>query len=52
MVSLCWNRTSGVRRISGSSARIWSHLLGFHLEGGLEYTEVVRPERIKAEVGV
>jgi hypothetical protein len=35
----------------GSSARIWTHLLGFHLEGGLEYTEVRRPEWIKAEVG-
>lgn len=35
----------------GSSARIWTHFLAFHMEGGLEYTEVVRPERIKAEVG-
>jgi uncharacterized protein YndB with AHSA1/START domain len=35
----------------GSSARIWTHFLGFHMEGGLEYTEVVRPERIRAEVG-
>ena len=35
----------------GSSARIWTHFLGFHMEGGLEYTEVLRPERIKAEVG-
>jgi uncharacterized protein YndB with AHSA1/START domain len=34
----------------GSSARIWSHFLGFHLEMGLEYTEVVRPQRIVAEV--
>ena len=35
----------------GSSARIWTHFLGFHMEGGMEYTEVVRPERITAEVG-
>jgi uncharacterized protein YndB with AHSA1/START domain len=34
----------------GSSARLYSHFLGFHLEGGLEYTEVVRPERIVAKV--
>ena len=25
----------------GTSARMYSHFLGFHLEGGLEYTEVV-----------
>jgi uncharacterized protein YndB with AHSA1/START domain len=35
----------------GTSARIWSHVLGFHIEGGLEYTEVVRPERIVIKVG-
>jgi uncharacterized protein YndB with AHSA1/START domain len=35
----------------GTSARIWSHWLGFHIEGGLEYTEVVRPERIVVQVG-
>lgn len=34
----------------GSSARIWTHFLGFHMEMGLEYTEVIRPERIIAEV--
>jgi uncharacterized protein YndB with AHSA1/START domain len=34
----------------GTTARIWSHFLGFHLEGGLEYTEVVRPERIIVQV--
>lgn len=34
----------------GSTARIWSHFLGFHLEGGLEYTEVTRPERIVIKV--
>jgi uncharacterized protein YndB with AHSA1/START domain len=34
----------------GSSARLFSHFLGFHLEGSLEYTEVVRPERIVAKV--
>ena len=32
------------------SARLWTHLLGFHLEGGLRITEVVRPERIVAQV--
>ena len=35
----------------GSTARIWTHAFGFHLEGGLEYTEVLRPERIKVTVG-
>jgi uncharacterized protein YndB with AHSA1/START domain len=35
---------------TGSSARLYSHFLGFHVEGGLEYTEVVRPERIVAKV--
>lgn len=35
---------------TGSTAQIWTHLLGFHLEMGLEYTEAVRPERIVAEV--
>lgn len=34
----------------GTSARIFSHLLGFHIEGGLEYTEVVPRERIVAQV--
>ena len=34
----------------GSSARLWSHFLGFHMEGSIEYTEVVRPERIVARV--
>jgi uncharacterized protein YndB with AHSA1/START domain len=34
----------------GTSARIWSHALGFHLEGGLEYTEVVPGQRIVAQV--
>jgi uncharacterized protein YndB with AHSA1/START domain len=35
---------------TGSSARLFSHFLGFHLEGGPEYTEVVRPKRIVAKV--
>ena len=35
----------------GSFARVWMHFMGFHMEAGLEYTEVVRPERITAEVG-
>lgn len=30
----------------GTSARVWSHFLGFHIEGRLEYTEVTRPDRI------
>jgi uncharacterized protein YndB with AHSA1/START domain len=34
----------------GTTARIWSHVLGFHLEGGMEYTEVIRNERIVIEV--
>jgi len=34
----------------GTSARIFSHVLGFHIEGGLEYTEVVPLERIVAQV--
>lgn len=34
----------------GTSARIWSHFLGFHVEGGLEYTEVTRPGQIVIEV--
>jgi uncharacterized protein YndB with AHSA1/START domain len=34
----------------GTSARIWSHFLGFHIEGGLEYKEVTRPEQIVIEV--
>jgi uncharacterized protein YndB with AHSA1/START domain len=34
----------------GSSARLYTHLLGFHLEGGLEYTEVIPGERIVAQV--
>ena len=35
---------------TGSSAQLWTHLLGFHLEGSLEYTEVVPNERIVAQV--
>ncbi len=34
----------------GTSARIWSHMLGFHIEGGMEYKEVTRPERIVIKV--
>lgn len=34
----------------GTSCRIWTHMLGFHVEGRLEYTEVVRPERIVVKV--
>lgn len=34
----------------GTSARMFSHFLGFHLEGGLEYTEVVPGQRIVVQV--
>ena len=34
----------------GTSARIWSHFLGFHVEGGVEYTEVEPGQRIVAQV--
>ena len=34
----------------GTKARIWTHGLGVHFEGSIEYTEVVRPERIVAQV--
>ncbi|GAA2502067.1 SRPBCC family protein [Terrabacter carboxydivorans] len=34
----------------GTSARMFSHVLGFHIEGGLEYTEFVPQERIVAQV--
>ena len=34
----------------GTKARIWTHGLGVHFEGSIEYTEVVRPERIVAHV--
>jgi uncharacterized protein YndB with AHSA1/START domain len=34
----------------GTSARVFSHVLGFHIEGGLEYTEVVPQERILVQV--
>ena len=30
----------------GTSARMYTHLLAFHMEGGLEYTEVVPGKRI------
>jgi uncharacterized protein YndB with AHSA1/START domain len=34
----------------GTSARMYTHFLGFHMEGGVEYTEVVPKERIVAQV--
>ena len=34
----------------GTSARIFSHAFGFHIEGGVEYIEVVPNERIIARV--
>jgi hypothetical protein len=36
--------------VVGLTHRLFSHFLGFHLEGDLEYTEVVRPEGIVAQV--
>ena len=33
----------------GTSARVYTHLLGFHLEGGVEYTEVVPGQLIVAQ---
>ena len=35
----------------GTSARMYSHFLGFHLDGGLEYTEVVPEKRIVGSPG-
>lgn len=34
----------------GTSARMFTHILGFHIEGGVEYTEVVPGKRIVAQV--
>ena len=34
----------------GTSARMNTHLLGFHVEGGVEYTEVIPGQRIVAQV--
>jgi uncharacterized protein YndB with AHSA1/START domain len=34
----------------GTSARMFSHVFGFHIEGGLEYIESVPNERIVAQV--
>jgi uncharacterized protein YndB with AHSA1/START domain len=34
----------------GTSARMYTHLLALHIEGGIEYTEVVPGERIVAQV--
>ncbi|HEX6234805.1 MAG TPA: SRPBCC family protein [Jiangellaceae bacterium] len=34
----------------GTSARLYTHVLGFHVEGGVEYTEVVPGQRIVAQV--
>lgn len=34
----------------GTSARMYTHVLAFHLEGGVEYTEVVPGQRIVAQV--
>jgi uncharacterized protein YndB with AHSA1/START domain len=34
----------------GTSARMYSHFLAFHIEGGIEYTEVVPGQRIVAQV--
>lgn len=34
----------------GTSARMYTHLLALHIEGGIEYTEVLPGERIVAQV--
>lgn len=34
----------------GTSARMYTHFLAFHIEGGVEYTEVVPRQRIVAQV--
>lgn len=34
----------------GSSARLWTHLLAIHMEGTVEYTEVICNQRIVAKV--
>lgn len=34
----------------GTSARMYTHLLALHIEGGIEYTKVVPGERIVAQV--
>lgn len=34
----------------GSSARLFGHFMGIHMEGTVEYTEVVRNERIVAKI--
>lgn len=34
----------------GTTARMFTHFLGFHMEGGVEYTEVVLGQRIVAKV--
>ncbi len=34
----------------GTSARMYTHFLAFHMEGGVEYTEVVPERRIVAQV--
>ena len=34
----------------GTSARLYTHFMGFHVEGSVEYTEVVPRQRIVAQV--
>ena len=34
----------------GTTARMYTHFLGFHMEGDVEYTEVVPGQRIVAQV--
>lgn len=51
----CWDGIA-VREVKvtpevvGSSVRVYTHVFGLHLEGGVEYTEAVPNERIVAEV--
>lgn len=35
---------------TGTSARMYTHILALHIEGGLEYTEVVPDKRIVVQV--
>ena len=51
-----WHSEVSVRDVEvqpdgvGTSARLFAHFLAFSMEGTVEYTEVVRNERIVAEV--
>lgn len=34
----------------GTHATIWTHAFGIHFQGRIQYTEVIRPDRIVAQV--